>query len=104
MDKYKPQEFYNNLKPDPIAKVLAQEGKLAYSLPLPQGYNLGNKTVTVGFINPLGNNIEDKGPVLNGNMYIPSINITTGEIVRLPNDKDICDLKGQIDEYYYEMK
>ena len=26
------------------------------------------------------------------------------KIVRLPNDKDICDLKGQIDEYYYEMK
>lgn len=26
------------------------------------------------------------------------------KIVRLPNDKDICDLKGQIDEYYYEVK
>lgn len=26
------------------------------------------------------------------------------KIVKLPKDKDICDLKGQIDEYYYEMK
>jgi DNA primase len=26
------------------------------------------------------------------------------KIVRLPNDKDICDLKGQIDEYYFEIK
>ena len=25
-------------------------------------------------------------------------------IVILPKDKDVCDLKGQIDEYYYEMK
>jgi DNA primase len=25
-------------------------------------------------------------------------------IVKLPKDKDVCDLKGQIDEYYYEMK
>lgn len=26
------------------------------------------------------------------------------KIVKLPKDKDICDLKGQIDEYYHEMK
>jgi DNA primase len=26
------------------------------------------------------------------------------KIVKLPKDKDICDLKGQIDEYYYEIK
>jgi len=26
------------------------------------------------------------------------------KIVKLPNDKDICDLKGQIDEYYYNMR
>lgn len=26
------------------------------------------------------------------------------KIVRLPSDKDVCDLKGQIDEYYYEIK
>jgi DNA primase len=26
------------------------------------------------------------------------------KIVKLPKDKDICDLKGQIDEYYYELK
>jgi DNA primase len=26
------------------------------------------------------------------------------KIVKLPIDKDICDLKGQIDEYYYEIK
>ena len=26
------------------------------------------------------------------------------KIIKLPKDKDICDLKGQIDEYYYEMK
>lgn len=25
-------------------------------------------------------------------------------IVRLPVDKDVCDLRGQIDEYYYEIK
>lgn len=25
-------------------------------------------------------------------------------IVKLPVDKDVCDLKGQIDEYYYEIK
>jgi DNA primase len=25
------------------------------------------------------------------------------KIVKLPADKDICDLKGQIDEYYYEI-
>lgn len=26
------------------------------------------------------------------------------KIVRLPKDKDICDLKGKIDEYYFEIK
>lgn len=26
------------------------------------------------------------------------------KIVKLPKDKDVCDLRGQIDEYYYEMK
>lgn len=26
------------------------------------------------------------------------------KIIKLPRDKDICDLRGQIDEYYYEMK
>jgi len=26
------------------------------------------------------------------------------KIVKLPKDKDICDLRGQIDEYYYEVK
>lgn len=26
------------------------------------------------------------------------------KIVKLPKDKDICDLRGQIDEYYYEIK
>jgi len=26
------------------------------------------------------------------------------KIIKLPKDKDICDLKGQIDEYYYEIK
>ena len=26
------------------------------------------------------------------------------KIIKLPMDKDICDLRGQIDEYYYEIK
>ena len=26
------------------------------------------------------------------------------KIVKLPEDKDICELKGQIDDYYYEIK
>jgi len=26
------------------------------------------------------------------------------KIVKLPDDKDVCDLRGQIDEYYYEIK
>jgi DNA primase len=26
------------------------------------------------------------------------------KIVRLPKDKDVCDLRGNIDEYYYEIK
>jgi DNA primase len=26
------------------------------------------------------------------------------KIIKLPKDKDVCDLKGQIDEYYYEIK
>lgn len=26
------------------------------------------------------------------------------KIIKLPQDKDVCDLKGQIDEYYYEVK
>ena len=26
------------------------------------------------------------------------------KIVKLPKDKDVCDLKGDIDEYYYEIK
>ena len=26
------------------------------------------------------------------------------KIIKLPIDKDICDLRGQIDEYYYEIK
>jgi len=26
------------------------------------------------------------------------------KIVKLPKDKDVCDLKGQIDEFYYTMK
>ena len=26
------------------------------------------------------------------------------KIVKLPNDQDACDLKGQIDDYYYEIK
>lgn len=26
------------------------------------------------------------------------------KILKLPNDKDVCDLKGQINDYYYNMK
>lgn len=26
------------------------------------------------------------------------------KIVKLPNDRDVCDLKGQINEYYYKIK
>jgi len=26
------------------------------------------------------------------------------KILKLPNDKDICDLRGNINEYYYKMK
>jgi hypothetical protein len=26
------------------------------------------------------------------------------KIIKLPNDKDVCDLRGQIDEYYHEIK
>lgn len=26
------------------------------------------------------------------------------KIIKLPKDKDVCDLKGQIDEFYYEVK
>lgn len=26
------------------------------------------------------------------------------KIIKLPRDKDVCDLRGQIDEYYYEVK
>lgn len=26
------------------------------------------------------------------------------KIVKLPNDRDVCDLKGQIDDYYFEIK
>jgi DNA primase len=26
------------------------------------------------------------------------------KLIKLPNDKDVCDLRGQIDEYYYEIK
>ena len=26
------------------------------------------------------------------------------KIIKLPKDKDVCDLKGQINEYYYKMK
>jgi DNA primase len=26
------------------------------------------------------------------------------KIIKLPMDKDICDLRGQINEYYYEIK
>jgi len=26
------------------------------------------------------------------------------KIVKLPNDKDVCDLRGNIEEYYYEIK
>jgi DNA primase len=26
------------------------------------------------------------------------------KLVKLPKDKDVCDLRGQIDEYYYEMR
>ena len=26
------------------------------------------------------------------------------KIIKLPLDKDVCDLRGQIDEYYYEIK
>ena len=26
------------------------------------------------------------------------------KIVKLPQDKDVCDLKGQIEEYYHEIK
>jgi hypothetical protein len=26
------------------------------------------------------------------------------KIVKLPVDKDVCDLKGNINEYYYKMK
>jgi DNA primase len=26
------------------------------------------------------------------------------KLIKLPADKDVCDLRGQIDEYYYEIK
>ena len=26
------------------------------------------------------------------------------KIIKLPKDKDVCDLRGQIQEYFYEIK
>jgi hypothetical protein len=26
------------------------------------------------------------------------------KMVKLPKDKDVCDLRGDIEEYYYEIK
>jgi len=26
------------------------------------------------------------------------------KIIKLPKDKDVCDLKGNINDYYYEIK
>ena len=26
------------------------------------------------------------------------------KILKLPKDKDVCDLRGQIEDYYYEIK
>jgi hypothetical protein len=36
---------------------------------------------------------------LNGGVLYDKI-----KILKLPKDKDVCDLGGKIDEYYYEIK
>ena len=30
--------------------------------------------------------------------------IAKGPVLKLPEDKDVCDLKGQIDEFYIDMR
>jgi DNA primase len=61
--------------------------------------------------------LKSKGNViiaLDGDAWIDSVKLYNElnggdlygrlKILKLPEDKDICDLKGQINDYYYEMK
>jgi DNA primase len=36
---------------------------------------------------------------LNGGKFYNKV-----KILKLPKDKDVCDLKGKIEQYYYEIK
>ena len=45
------------------------------------------------------NSLRRSITILNGGRLYNKI-----KILKLPKDKDVCDLKGKIDEYYYEIK
>ena len=74
-------------------------GKHLSSLLFETLYNKAKKNIIVSLDGDAFNNSIKIYEELNGGELYNRI-----KIVKLPKDKDVCDLKGQIDEFYYEMK
>ncbi len=74
-------------------------GKHLSSLLFETLYNKAKKNIIVSLDGDAFNNSIKIYEELNGGELYNRI-----KIVKLPKDKDVCDLKGQIDEYYYEMR
>lgn len=62
-------------------------------------YNQSKGTITIALDGDAFDDAKKLYHELNGGNLFGRI-----KILKLPKDKDICDLKGQIDEFYYKMK
>ena len=62
-------------------------------------YNKSKGVVTIALVGDAWNDAVKLYNELNGGDLYGRL-----KILKLPKDKDVCDLKGQIDDYYYKMK
>jgi DNA primase len=74
-------------------------GKAMSSLLFETLYNKANETITVCLDSDAWSNALKLYHELNGGRLYNKI-----KIIKLTGDKDVCDLQGKIDEFYFEIK
>jgi len=62
-------------------------------------YEKARGEITIGLDGDAWNDSLKLYDQLNGGRLFGKI-----KILKMPKDKDICDLRGEINEYYYKMK
>jgi DNA primase len=82
-----------------VPNSIAMLGKHMSELLFTTLYNKAKKGITIATDGDAWNAGVKIYNELNGGDFYGRI-----KIVKLPLDKDICDVKGKLDEYYYEMK